>query len=111
VISFTAILWNAVGDLDIFGYTFPRAMFWTVLIYVLIATVVAVWLGRPLIWLSFDNEKLNAAFRYALVACETRRAVGFYVVSEWSGTAVGGASRRSSRTTAGSFDETIIFNG
>jgi len=43
----------------------------TVLIYVLIATVVAVWLGRPLIWLSFDNEKLNAAFRYASSACET----------------------------------------
>ena len=79
VISFTAILWNLSGDLDIFGYTFPRAMFWTVLIYVLIATVVAVWLGRPLIWLSFDNEKLNAAFRYALVRLrDAAEAVGFY---------------------------------
>ena len=79
VLSFAAILWNLSGDLDLFGFHFPRAMFWTVLIYVLIATVVAVWLGRPLIWLSFDNEKLNAAFRYALVRLrDAAEAVGFY---------------------------------
>ena len=79
VLSFAAILWNLSGDLDLYGFHFPRAMFWTVLIYVLIATVVAVWLGRPLIWLSFDNEKLNAAFRYALVRLrDAAEAVGFY---------------------------------
>ena len=32
-----------------------------------LATVIAFWLGRPLIRLSFNNEKFNAAFRYALV--------------------------------------------
>jgi putative ATP-binding cassette transporter len=79
VISFAAILWNLSGDLGLFGITLPRAMFWIVLVYVLIATVVAVWLGRPLIWLSFDNEKLNAAFRYALVRLrDAAEAVGFY---------------------------------
>jgi len=79
VLSFAAILWNLSGDLDLYGFHFPRAMFWTVLIYVLIATVVAVWLGRPLIWLSFDNEKLNAAFRYGLVRLrDAAEAVGFY---------------------------------
>ena len=57
----------------------PRAMFWIVIVYVLIATVVAFWLGRPLIWLSFNNEKLNAAFRYALVRLrDAAEAVGFY---------------------------------
>jgi putative ATP-binding cassette transporter len=79
VISFAAILWNLSGDLNLFGLTLPRAMFWTVLVYVLIATVVAFWLGRPLIWLSFNNEKLNAAFRYALVRLrDAAEAVGFY---------------------------------
>jgi putative ATP-binding cassette transporter len=79
VISFAAILWNLSGDFNLFGVTVPRAMFWTVLIYVLIATVVAIWLGRPLIWLSFNNEKLNAAFRYALVRLrDAAEAVGFY---------------------------------
>ena len=54
-------------------------MFWIVVIYVLIATGVAFWLGRPLIWLSFNNEKLNAAFRYALVRLrDAAEAVGFY---------------------------------
>lgn len=79
VISFAAILWHLSGDLDVFGINFPRAMFWTVLVYVLIATVVAIWLGRPLIWLSFNNEKLNAAFRYGLVRLrDAAEAVGFY---------------------------------
>jgi vitamin B12/bleomycin/antimicrobial peptide transport system ATP-binding/permease protein len=79
VISFAAILWNLSGDLTLFGVTLPRAMFWTVLLYVLIATVVAVWLGRPLILLSFNNERLNAAFRYALVRLrDAAEAVGFY---------------------------------
>lgn len=79
VISFAAILWNLSGDLTLFGVNLPRAMFWTVLVYVLVATVVAVWLGHPLIWLSFNNEKLNAAFRYALVRLrDAAEAVGFY---------------------------------
>ena len=79
VISFAAILWNLSGDLTLFGGTLPRAMFWTVVVYVLIATIVAIWLGRPLIWLSFNNEKLNAAFRYALVRLrDAAEAVGFY---------------------------------
>jgi vitamin B12/bleomycin/antimicrobial peptide transport system ATP-binding/permease protein len=79
VISFAAILWNLSGNFPFFGIDIPRAMFWTVLIYVLIATVVAIWLGRPLIWLSFNNEKLNAAFRYGLVRLrDAAEAVGFY---------------------------------
>jgi putative ATP-binding cassette transporter len=79
VISFAAILWNLSGDLDVFGLELPRAMFFTVLVYVLVVTGVAIWLGRPLIWLSFNNEKLNAAFRYALVRLrDAAEAVGFY---------------------------------
>ncbi|ORW95801.1 multidrug ABC transporter ATP-binding protein [Mycobacterium sp. IEC1808] len=79
VISFAAILWQLSGNLELFGFELPRAMFVTVLVYVLVATVVAVWLGHPLIWLSFNNEKLNAAFRYALVRLrDAAEAVGFY---------------------------------
>ncbi|OBF02402.1 multidrug ABC transporter ATP-binding protein [Mycobacterium sp. ACS4054] len=79
VISFAAILWNLSGNLNVFGVDFPRAMFWTVLVYVFVATLVAIWLGHPLIRLSFNNEKLNAAFRYALVRLrDAAEAVGFY---------------------------------
>ncbi|GFG65061.1 vitamin B12 transport ATP-binding protein BacA [Mycobacterium kubicae] len=79
VISFAAILWNLSGTLTVFGVSFPRAMFWTVIVYVLVATIIAFVIGRPLIWLSFRNEKLNAAFRYALVRLrDAAEAVGFY---------------------------------
>jgi vitamin B12/bleomycin/antimicrobial peptide transport system ATP-binding/permease protein len=79
VISFAAILWKLSGGLNIVGFELPRAMFWIVLAYVFVATVVAFWLGRPLIGLSFRNEKLNAAFRYALVRLrDAAEAVGFY---------------------------------
>ena len=49
------------------------------LLYVFFTTVVAVWIGRPLIRLSFRNEASNAAFRYALVRLrDAAEAVGFY---------------------------------
>lgn len=79
VISFTAILWNLSGELTFLGITMPRAMFWVGLLYVFIATVIAFWIGRPLILLSFNNEKFNAAFRYALVRLrDAAESVAFY---------------------------------
>jgi putative ATP-binding cassette transporter len=79
MISFTAILWNLSGTLGIFGFEIPRAMFWIGLGYVIFATVFAFWIGRPIIWLQFNNEKFNAAFRYALVRLrDASEAVAFY---------------------------------
>jgi putative ATP-binding cassette transporter len=79
MISFTAILWNLSGTLSIFGVEIPRAMFWIGLGYVLVASIIAFWIGRPIIWLSFNNEKFNAAFRYALVRLrDASEAVAFY---------------------------------
>ena len=79
VISFAAILWGLSGGLNILGFEIPRAMFWIVFVYVLVATIVTFWIGHPLIRLSFANEMLNAAFRYSLVRLrDTAEAVGFY---------------------------------
>ena len=79
MISFTAILWNLSGTLPIFGIEIPRAMFWIGLGYVLFASIFAFWIGRPIIWLQFNNEKFNAAFRYALVRLrDASEAVAFY---------------------------------
>jgi putative ATP-binding cassette transporter len=79
VISFTAILWHLSGDLSMFGFTMPRAMFWIGFLYVIFASVIAFWIGRPIIRLSFDNERFNAAFRYALVRLrDAAEAVAFY---------------------------------
>jgi putative ATP-binding cassette transporter len=81
MISFTAILWNLSGTLTlpIVNVELPKAMFWILLTYVLFASVIAFWVGRPIIWLSFRNEKFNAAFRYALVRLrDASEAVAFY---------------------------------
>jgi putative ATP-binding cassette transporter len=67
VASFTKVLWDLSGPITVFGQTIPRAMMWLVLTYVLVATVVAFWLGRPLIRLNFLYEAATAHFRYALV--------------------------------------------
>ena len=54
-------------------------MFWIGIVFVLFASVIAFWVGRPIIWLSFRNEKYNAAFRYALVRLrDASEAVAFY---------------------------------
>ncbi|EUA42629.1 AAA ATPase domain protein [Mycobacterium xenopi 4042] len=79
VFSFTAILWNLSGPLTVFGVHIPKAMFWVLIFYVFVVTVIAFRIGRPLIWLSFRNELTNAAFRYALVRVrDAAEAVGFY---------------------------------
>jgi len=79
VVSFTPILWGLAGPLTIFGVTVPKALFWMALVYVFFTTVVAFWIGRPLIRLSFRNELTNAAFRYALVRLrDAAEAIGFY---------------------------------
>jgi putative ATP-binding cassette transporter len=79
VVSFAAILWRLSGTLNIPGLAIPKALFWVVLIHVLVATVIAFWIGHPLIRFSFRNELFNAAFRYALVRLrDAAEAVGFY---------------------------------
>ncbi|MBL8448160.1 MAG: ABC transporter ATP-binding protein/permease [Zoogloeaceae bacterium] len=65
--AFTLILWNLSGALAVFGVEVPRAMVFLVYAYVIIATVFAVKIGRPLVRLSFLNERFNASFRYALI--------------------------------------------
>ena len=65
--AFTIILWSLSGALMVFGIQIPRAMVMLVYVYVIVATVFAVWIGRPLVRLSFLNEQLNANFRYALI--------------------------------------------
>ncbi|HLL63816.1 MAG TPA: ABC transporter ATP-binding protein/permease [Propionibacteriaceae bacterium] len=77
--SFTAILWGLSGPLEIGGVTIPRAMVFLAYIYVIIATVIAFRIGRPLIRLNFLNERLTASYRYALVRVrENSENIAFY---------------------------------
>ena len=79
VTSFGVILWQLSGPLTLLGVTIPKALFWIVIGYVLAATAVAFWIGRPLIRLSFVNEMRNASFRYAMIRLkDAASAVGLY---------------------------------
>ena len=79
LVEFVPILWGLAGPLTLFGVTVPKALFWMALIYVFLTTIVAFWIGHPLIRLSFRNELTNAAFRYALVRLrDAAEAVGLY---------------------------------
>jgi vitamin B12/bleomycin/antimicrobial peptide transport system ATP-binding/permease protein len=112
VVSFAAILWNLSGPLEVSGITLPRAMFSIVIVFVVISTVIAFWLGRPLIWLSFDNERLNAAFRYALVRLrDSAEAVGFYRGERVERTQLSGRFMPIIGNYRRFVRRTIIFNG
>ena len=79
--AFTLILLNLSGTLTLplIGWHVPKAMFLILITYVIFATVIAFWIGKPIIWLAFNNEKFNAAFRYALVRLrDASEAVAFY---------------------------------
>lgn len=67
IVSFTVLLWGLAGSMNVMGVEIPKMMVFLVFIYVIIATVIAVWLGKPLIKLNFDNEKFNADYRYSLI--------------------------------------------
>ncbi len=77
--SFSIILWNLSGNLVLFGWTIPRAMVFIVYLYVIVSTVFAVRIGRPLIRLNFLNEQFSANFRYALIRLrEYGESIAFY---------------------------------
>lgn len=79
VIAFTIILWNLSGSLEIVGHTIPHLMVFLVFIYVLIFSVFAFKIGRPLIKLNFDKEKLTANYRYSLIRLkEYAESIAFY---------------------------------
>ncbi|WP_216897456.1 ABC transporter ATP-binding protein/permease [Nocardia alni] len=79
VVVFTAILWDLSGPMTIAGTHIPRAMVFIVIIFVLLASVVAFWVGRPLIRYNFRYQAAMATFRYALVRVrENAESIAFY---------------------------------
>lgn len=79
IVAFTQILWNLSGPMTISGVTIPHAMVYLVFIYVLVTSVIAFKIGRPLIHLNFANERLNANYRYSLIRVkEYAESIAFF---------------------------------
>ncbi len=65
--SFVGILWELSGDYPLFGIPIPGYMVWVALIYAAVGTRLTHLVGRPLVALSFRQQRVEADFRYALV--------------------------------------------
>nr|WP_314073672.1 ABC transporter ATP-binding protein/permease [uncultured Roseococcus sp.] len=65
--SFLFVLWTLSGPATILGIEIPGYMVWVALIYSVLGTWLAHLVGRPLIRLSVQQQKVEADFRYALV--------------------------------------------
>jgi vitamin B12/bleomycin/antimicrobial peptide transport system ATP-binding/permease protein len=84
LLSFLSILWVLSGALTIpLGGTasikIPGYMVFAALIYAVAGTMLTRWIGRPLIQLTFDQQRYEADFRFSLVRLrENAENVAFY---------------------------------
>jgi len=69
--SFVVILWglSAEAPLHVFGntYSIPGYLVWGALIYAIFGTALTQWIGSPLVNLDFQQQRLEADFRFNLV--------------------------------------------
>jgi vitamin B12/bleomycin/antimicrobial peptide transport system ATP-binding/permease protein len=83
LLSFLSILWVLSGALTIplggLSITIPGYMVFAALIYAVAGTMLTRWIGRPLIQLTFDQQRYEADFRFSLVRLrENAENVAFY---------------------------------
>lgn len=79
IVAFTIILWGLAGPMTIAGITISHAMVYFVFMYVLVTSVFAFKIGRPLINLNFANERLTANYRYSLIRIkEYAESIAFF---------------------------------
>lgn len=79
IISYSILLWSLAGPMMVLGVEIPHMMVFLVFAYVIFTTLIAFWLGRPLIHLNFTNERLNANYRYSLIRIkEYAESIAFY---------------------------------
>ncbi len=126
--SFVVILWtlSASTPLDLFGKNFniPGYLVWAALIYAVIGTWVTHLVGRPLIFLNYEQQRFEADYRFSLVrlrenseeiallegeAAEDERLRGRFssVVSNWY--AIMRRQKKLTFLTAGYSQLAIIF--
>jgi len=69
--SFVIILWglSAAAPLLLFNgeYSIPGYLVWGALVYAIFGTILTQWIGSPLVNLDFNQQRLEADFRFNLV--------------------------------------------
>ena len=67
LVSFVGILWVLSGAITLAGIRIPGYMVWVAVVYCIIGSYIAHLIGRPLIALSFNQQRYEADFRFSLV--------------------------------------------
>lgn len=71
LVSFVGILWSLSGSFAFSyngsDYTIPGFMVWMAVVYALAGSVITHYLGRPLIALNFEQQRVEADFRHHMV--------------------------------------------
>ncbi len=67
LLSFIVVLWGLSEGFSLFGVAIPGFLVWAALLYSLLGTLLAHWIGRRLIALNFERQRREADFRYALI--------------------------------------------
>lgn len=79
VVEFSVILWGLSGLISLFGMDIPRGMVGFIYVFILVATLISVWIGFPLVQLNFQNEQFNGNYRYALIRVRDHaESIAFY---------------------------------
>jgi putative ATP-binding cassette transporter len=71
LVSFVGILWGLSGafafDFNGSAFEIPGFMVWMAVVYCLVGSVLSHYIGRPLIGLNFQQQRLEADFRHHMV--------------------------------------------
>jgi vitamin B12/bleomycin/antimicrobial peptide transport system ATP-binding/permease protein len=77
--SFAAILWNLSGSITLFGLSVPGYMLWVALFYSMAGTWLVGKIGWPLVGLNFQQQQVEADFRFSLVRVrESAEGIALY---------------------------------
>lgn len=81
--SFVGILWSVSGPISFMlgtqELTIPGYMVWFALAYAGVGSILVWWIGRPLVFQNFDQQRFEADFRFGLVRIrEHAEAVALY---------------------------------
>jgi vitamin B12/bleomycin/antimicrobial peptide transport system ATP-binding/permease protein len=82
-VSFVGILWTLSGALEIAGVSVPGYMVWVAIAYAVFGSLVAHWIGKPLVALNVAQQRYEADFRYSLIRFrENAEAIALYRASD-----------------------------
>lgn len=77
--AFVGILWSLSGVVDLAGYAVPGTLVILVLLYSLAATFITHLIGKPLMGLKNNNQKLEAQFAFRIMRLrDNAETVAFY---------------------------------